>query len=832
MPDKLNFDQLKEKYLELQLRVTQFSGVEQELINTRDKLDQELVLYKRLNEFNRSALSPSNENEFARLAVESVIDILELEGALILFFCNENNGKTRLEVEGLLDQPSKSFVQELCNHFISERSENSGKTIHLHDSSEFPILNIDFSECLYYMQTEKNSGGGVLILSWVSKENSPLYKQISTREKNVFSIFCQQVFSLYINRLKNEKITEQIEQISSSQLELKKLSLIATKTKNGVVISNNKGEIEWVNDAFTQITGYEMNEIIGLKPKSFLHPENPDPDKIELLQRKLANKEEVKVTLINKTKDNNLYYNQLEIIPIFDDQGNHINFIALQRDITDEVEAKEEILRINSRFELISQNAKIGIWESRTKDNIIIWNNILYDQYGIKEAEELDLREIWLSCIHHEDKNRVEKATKDIRDGIAHKKEINYRIIQKNTGEIRHLRCLIMAERDQQGELIRLVGSSVDETEEVKYLREIEEGKKKIERINKNLEKIVQEKTQNNLDLAKTISDQEKLVTIGEIAAGIAHDLNTPLGSIKVGAESIRSTLEDLFKDTFNECTMDQIEFACNRAMNNKFELFVGGLQKRKEMTLLSQALQVIHSEEFQNIELLDSLVRCRFSPDNMGEIKTILSNKNKGSFLRLIYQLQSLRSFIDTILTSSDRASKVVQDMRNYIKEKRHDEKNQVQLNENISTVLTIFNFELKRKADIIFQVPDNLYIRGLDVHLFQLWANLIKNAAEAFETYDSKNYIKIAAEEKDGFVIVHFENNGPMIPEEIRSKIFEKFYTTKGNKNGTGLGLSIIRKIVDEHNGRIDLYSDAEKTVFSIFFPNTLYLLSNKTC
>jgi PAS domain S-box-containing protein len=823
VPHNLTFEQLKEKYLELQLRVTQFSGVEQELINTQDKLDQELVLYKRLNEFNRSALSQLSESEFSRLAVESVIDILELEGALILFFCNENNGKTRLEVEGISEHPNPSFTEELSDYFVSEKNENKGKTIHFHDSAQFPTLNIDFSECLYYMQAEKNSGGGVLILSWVSKENAPLYKQISSREKNVFSIFCQQVFSLYINRLKNEKITQQIEQISASQLELKKLSLIATKTKNGVIISNNKGEIEWVNDAFTHITGYELNEIKGLKPKSFLHPENPDLEKIELLQRKLAQKEGVQVTLMNKTKDNSLYYNQLEIIPIFDDQGNHINFIALQRDITEEVESKEEILRINSRFELISQNAKIGIWESRTKDGILSWNSILFDQFGIKESEAKNIRDIWMNCIQKEDKERVEKAIAEIREGKVDKQEINFRIIQKNTGEIRHLRCLIMAERDQQGDLIRLVGSSIDQTEEVNYLREIEEGKKKIERINKNLEKMVQEKTQSNLDLAKTISDQEKLVTIGEIAAGIAHDLNTPLGSIKVGAESIRSTLEDLFKDTLHECTLDQIEFACNRAMNNKFELFVGGLQKRKEMSVLSQALQVIEHEDFQNLELLDSLVRCRFSPENMVEIKTILATKNKASFLRLIYQLQSLRSFIDTILTSSDRASKVVQDMRNYIKDKRQEEKNQVQLSENISTVLTIFNFELKRKADIIFEVPDNLFIKGLDVHLFQLWANIIKNAAEAFETYDPKNYIKIDAEEKDGFIIVNLENNGPMIPQEIRDKIFQKFYTTKSKKNGTGLGLSIIRKIVDEHNGKISIHSDEEKTIFSIYFPIT---------
>jgi signal transduction histidine kinase len=179
------------------------------------------------------------------------------------------------------------------------------------------------------------------------------------------------------------------------------------------------------------------------------------------------------------------------------------------------------------------------------------------------------------------------------------------------------------------------------------------------------------------------------------------------------------------------------------------------------------------------------------------------------------------LRSFLDTILSSSDRASKVVQDMRNYIKDKRTDEKTNVKLRENIATVLNIFNFEISRKADIVFQVSDEYFIKGFDIHLFQLWANLIKNAAESFDSEHNGNYIKIEAEETKNEVIVHIENNGPMIPEEIQTKIFQKFYTTKSSKNGTGLGLSIVKKIVDEHNGKICLTSNENRTIFSISFP-----------
>jgi len=819
--EELNFEQLKKKYLELQLRVTQFSVVEQELINTQDKLDQELVLYKRLNEFNRSALSPLTDNDFSRLCVESIIDILEVEGALVLFYCNENSNKIRFEIEGEISSPKNKLFEVLRDYYFVQDSRNKEKVIHYTIPNEFPYLEIDFSECLYFSQTEKRAGGGIMIISWITEQNAPLYRKISQREKNVFAIFCQQVYSLYINRLKTDKITEQIEQISASQLELKKLSLIATKTKNGVIISNNKGEIEWVNEAFTKITGYPLEEVIGLKPKSFLQSESSDSEKIQLLSQKLANKEEVQVTLINKTKSNQLYYNQLEIVPIFDDDGKHLSFIALQRDITEEVSAKEEILRINSRFEMIAQNAEIGIWESNAKNGNVSWNEILYRQYGISHDEVSDLRVFWLTAIHKDDRKQVEDVIQQIRDENLNKKELTYRIIRKATNEVRYLRCLIMAERNELGELTRLVGSSVDQTEEVMYIQEIENSRKKIERINKNLEKMVHEKTQHNLDLAKTITDQEKLVTIGEIASGIAHDLNTPLGSIKVGAESIRSTLETLFKETLVECSLEQVEFACNRAMNNQFELFVGGLQKRKEMTVLSSALSKINHDDAQNIELLDYLVKCRFHSEEMNEIIKIIENKNRISFLRLIYQLQSLRSFLDTILSSSDRAGKVVQDMRNYIKDNRTDEKSIVQLRENIATVLNIFNYEINRKADIVFQVSDKYFIKGFDIHLFQLWSNLIKNAAESFESEHNGNYIKISAEESDTEVIVHIENNGPMIPEEIQTKIFQKFYTIKISKNGTGLGLSIVKKIIDEHNGKIILSSDENRTIFSIYFP-----------
>jgi PAS domain S-box-containing protein len=819
-----NYDSLFQKYQELELRVTQFSGVEQELINTRDKLDHELVLYKRLNDFNQMALKELSDNSFAELVGESLIDILELESGMVFFYCPQNDIKVILACEGCcFDEDAKKI--ELKDYFDRKLYDSSGKTLIFNKkSSNVPSIDCEVQDGLFFSQIDRESGGGVLVMSWVTEGSAPLYKQISSREKNVFSIFAQQVFSLFINRLKTDKIQNQIEQISQSQLELKKLSLIATKTKNGVIISNKWGEVEWVNDAFVTITGYSLDDVKGKKPKDFLQNENSAQEKISLLREKLANKEQVEVTLINKTKSNSLYYNQLEVIPIFDDAGNHINFIALQRDITNEVESKEEILRINSRYQLIADNAEIGIWEFNAKNNQVNWNEVLYRQYGIVKGVEKDLYSAWLDAIHPEDKEYAVLISDRVNSGELFKAEMNYRIIQKNSGEIRHLKCLLLAERDEQGNLIRLVGSATDQTEEVEYLMQIEDGKKKIEKINLELEKMVQVKTQRNMELAKTISDQEKLVTIGEIASGIAHDLNTPIGSIKVGAESVRSTLENLFKQTLKVCTFEQLDFACNRAMNNTFELFVGGLQKRREMKEFSVFLENTYAINKPSIELLEALVRCRFKPVKSAELDFVLSTENNIHFFQLIYEVQSIRSFIDTILASSERTAKVVQDMRSYIHDNPSDQKALVDLRSNIATVITIFNYEIKRKTDLIFQVDEGVSILGFDIHLFQLWSNLLKNAIESFDKEYNGNYIKIWSEQNDRQVMIHVENNGPMIPLEIQGKIFEKFYSTKKAKNGTGLGLSIVKKIVDEHNAKIQLYSDENRTTFTLIFPKKI--------
>lgn len=378
---------------------------------------------------------------------------------------------------------------------------------------------------------------------------------------------------------------------------------------------------------------------------------------------------------------------------------------------------------------------------------------------------------------------------------------------------------------EDEKNLLRMFGQMLVNVEtQTNYIKQINESTAEIHNINTDLELIVAEKTKRNIELSKSISDQEKLVTIGEIASGIAHDLNTPLGAIKIGAESLRYTISELFNNVVPNCSPEQIHFACERAFLKQGELFVGGLQQRKEMREFEAYLRENFPElSHESNEVASMMVKSRIELSEINVIKEIIESDNRKVFLSLIYNVQLNRNFIETILSSSERAAKVVQDMRSFIKDPKNQRKLPVNLKDNISTVLNIFNYELKRNVDVQLIVPDDLTIIGVDIKLFQLWSNLIKNAIESMDERKERGELIITAKQLSNSIQVNVQNNGPEIPVEIQESIFEKFFTTKSDRNGSGLGLSIVKNVIGDHNATISLSSKLGETVFKINFKQT---------
>jgi signal transduction histidine kinase len=346
--------------------------------------------------------------------------------------------------------------------------------------------------------------------------------------------------------------------------------------------------------------------------------------------------------------------------------------------------------------------------------------------------------------------------------------------------------------------------------------REINKAKNEIEQINSSLETKVLENTKRNLELSKTIVEQEKMATIGEISAGIAHDLNTPLGAIKAGAESINYSIESIFT-LIPQLSVNESELLMTIARSRKIGAFVGGLQLRRETKEMMEHLRL----PADNTKIPELLVKCHIHKDEDQIIQRVLACKNPETFLEALLTVQITYAMLSSVSDSAIRATQVVQNIRSFIKKDISSgiKRSRVNLFDNIQVVLNIFNYEFKKNINLTVDMDPNLSIDGFDVKLFQLWSNLIKNALDAMENNVSKELI-IKALEENGEIKVLISNNGQRIPPEMKEQIFKKFFSTKSSNNGTGLGLSIVQNVVNEHNAKITLDSTEELTTFCIHF------------
>ncbi|MFO0292471.1 MAG: ATP-binding protein [Rhodospirillales bacterium] len=132
-----------------------------------------------------------------------------------------------------------------------------------------------------------------------------------------------------------------IDQLRREEAEARKLAEVAARTDNAVVLTDREGRIVWVNDGFTRITGYAMNEVVGRKPGHILQGPDTDREVVRRIAAALARGEGFNEEILNYGKDGGSYWLNVEVRPIRDERGETVNFMAIERDITAERAARQ-----------------------------------------------------------------------------------------------------------------------------------------------------------------------------------------------------------------------------------------------------------------------------------------------------------------------------------------------------------------------------------------------------------------------------------------------------------------------------------------------------------
>lgn len=335
---------------------------------------------------------------------------------------------------------------------------------------------------------------------------------------------------------------------------------------------------------------------------------------------------------------------------------------------------------------------------------------------------------------------------------------------------------------------------------------------------------------ERNEDLATAIQElqatqehliqSEKMAALGQLIAGIAHEINTPLGIIGSSIDNIANfweeNLENLPQFFQKTSSTSQVYFLklLYRSSIDRETIFTSKEKRKFKQNLVNYLIEKkLESAE----EIADTLVDMEIY-DDLEELLPLFLLPDWEIVLNTAYQFTSFKKSISLIQRATAKSGKVVFALKSYAHFDSKQEKVEANLHSGIETVLTLYQNQLKHGIEVVRKYGDLPKILCYPDELNQVWTNLVHNALQAM---NYKGTLTIETQFMDGNLSIKFIDNGKGIPPEIVPKIFQPFFTTKPAGEGSGLGLDIVRKIIDKHQGNISVESVPGETIFTVSLP-----------
>jgi len=289
----------------------------------------------------------------------------------------------------------------------------------------------------------------------------------------------------------------------------------------------------------------------------------------------------------------------------------------------------------------------------------------------------------------------------------------------------------------------------------------------------------------------------EKMTTLGQLASGIAHELNNAVGVLSSKTERIQSVISQLLEELHPEASY----------------FFEEGLSRGQSISSseVRKRARKLEKECHLSRDLAKSLARSV----PKGEISSRWLKKPSEA----IRYWEVGRDLHDMRLAARHSVG-IVKSVKQ-LGRSDIDTEEWIDINESINKAIALLQSDLRKVS--VHLSPANLpAFKGSSTELVQIWANIMKNACDAME-YSSEPAIDIVTRYTNKRILITISNNGPEISELTRRQIFQPNFTTKkgGLSFGLGLGLSIVNRIVSGYGGSVAVKSSTEKTIFRIKLP-----------
>jgi signal transduction histidine kinase len=315
----------------------------------------------------------------------------------------------------------------------------------------------------------------------------------------------------------------------------------------------------------------------------------------------------------------------------------------------------------------------------------------------------------------------------------------------------------------------------------------------------------------------------EKMMSLGKLSAGLAHELNNPVAAIERCAALLDDRLDDAYQSAralgasrLTEGQLAAIDDVHALSLSSNTRGVLSPLEQAEREDTIAGWL----ADHGVDVAVAETLAETAVTLESLDRIAQAVSGPPLAEALRWVAAGSTVRNIASEIQESAHRISGLVVAVKGFTHMDQATVAEPMDLSSSLGNTVAVLNSKARSKsATVVVNVePDLPRVLGFIGELNQIWANLIDNALDAI---DDAGRVEVTATRERHRVVVRVIDNGAGIPAEIRDRLFDPFFTTKPVGKGTGLGLDIVRRLITHNDAEIDVESVPGRTEFRVSLP-----------